>query len=173
MRAFDALYQMYAARLYAFCLTYTKQREDAKDIVQETFYHLWQVRESIRAEATLKPLLFTMVRNRTLNHLSATVNSPVFEDYVDYVNRLSGDASTDRRIEYAEFVREVDTIVDTLPPAQRNILRLSRREGLSNKEIAARLSLSEQTVKNQLSTALKQLRDRLRNIVGYLPLLIL
>ena len=172
VRAFEALYQMYATRLYAFCLTYTKQRDDAKDIVQETFYHLWQVRESIRSDATLKPLLFTMVRNRTLNHLSSTLNAPVFEDYVAYGEQLAADAPTDRRIEYAEFVREVDALIDALPPAQRSIFKLSRRDGLSNREIALRLSLSEQTVKNQLSSALKQLRQRLRSVTGYLPTLI-
>lgn len=173
MHAFDSLYQMYAHRLYAFCKTYTKQSDDAKDIVQEAFLHLWQVRESIRAEASLQSLLFTMVRNRALNYLAARVNSPVFEDYVDYANELAVDADGDRRMEYTEFMHKVDDEVEQLPASQRNIFRLSRFECLSNKEIAERLSLSEQTVKNQLTKALKQLRERLGSADRLLPLFIL
>jgi RNA polymerase sigma-70 factor (ECF subfamily) len=173
VHAFDSLYQMYAHRLYAFCKTYTKQSDDAKDIVQEAFLHLWQVRESIRAEASLQSLLFTMVRNRALNYLAARVNSPVFEDYVDYANELAVDADGDRRMEYTEFMHKVDDEVEQLPASQRNIFRLSRLECMSNKEIAERLSLSEQTVKNQLTKALKQLRERLGRADRLLPLFIL
>jgi RNA polymerase sigma-70 factor (ECF subfamily) len=173
VHAFDSLYQMYAHRLYAFCKTYTKQSDDAKDIVQEAFLHLWQVRESIRAEASLQSLLFTMVRNRALNYLAARVNSPVFEDYVDYANELAVDADGDRRMEYTEFMHKVDDEVEQLPASQRNIFRLSRFECLSNKEIAERLSLSEQTVKNQLTKALKQLRERLGSADRLLPLFII
>lgn len=58
MRAFDAIYSMYFKRLYAYCFQFTKSGEDAEEIVQDVFLRLWNVRESIRQEETLRSLLF-------------------------------------------------------------------------------------------------------------------
>lgn len=75
---------------------------------------------------------------------------------MDYCNSIGReDTST---IEYAEFASRVEHIIDRLPPAQARVVRMSKLENLSNKKIAIRLGINEQSVKNHLSKGLKYVR---------------
>ncbi len=159
-RAFDEIYRLYAGRLYAFCLQYCKVREDAEEIVEDVFVKLWTVRKDIRSEQSLKSLLFTISRRQLINAYRRTVNAPEFAGYVEMLSVMSAeDASA--HIEYDEFVERLHRELERLPETQRHVVRLSRVDGLTNREIAARLNLGEQTVKNQLSLGLKRLRESL------------
>jgi RNA polymerase sigma-70 factor (ECF subfamily) len=161
--AFKSLYDMYAKRLYAFCLEYTKSREDTEEIVQDAFVWLWKNRSSIRQETTIKNLIFLRVRHFLINAWRTRLKEPVFEDYVDYINLLQ-DKSSDR-LEYDEFLSTVKSILDRLPRTQARVVMMSRIEGFKNKEIAQKLRLSEQTVKNSLSVGLKSLKEELGKMI--------
>ena len=161
--AFKSLYDMYAKRLYAFCLEYTKSREDTEEIVQDAFVWLWKNRSSIRQETTIKSLIFLRVRHFLINAWRTRLREPVFEDYVDYINLLQ-DKSSDR-LEYDEFLSTVKSILDKLPRTQARVVMMSRIEGFKNKEIARKLRLSEQTVKNSLSVGLKSLKEELGKMI--------
>ena len=164
--AFDEIYRLYAGRLLAYCVQYTKCREDAEEIVQDVFVALWNSRRDIRQEETLRSLLFTISKHRVINAYRSTLNSPVYEDYVDYQNDLS--VSEDcHPMEYEQYVRIVKDAIRRLPSTQQRVITLSRFSQLSNKEIAERLSLSEQTVKNQLSIGLKALREMLAKVLAF------
>lgn len=169
--AFDRIYQMYAKRLYAYSLQFTKSAEDAEEIVQDVFTKLWINRESIKQEDSLKSLLFTIAKHLLINAFRSKVNQQIYEDYVEYANELSTNDTTNR-IEYNEFLKAVEQNIATLPNTQQKVIKLSRFEHLSNKEIAERMQLSEQTVKNQLSVGLKLLKEKLRNflVIGFLVL---
>lgn len=162
--AFDEIYRLYAGRLLAYCTQYTKCREDAEEIVQDVFVALWNNRQTIRQEETLRSLLFTISKHRVINAYRSTLNSPVYEDYVDYQNELSADEDY-HRLEYEQYVRIVKDAIRRLPSTQQRVITLSRFSQLSNKEIAEHLSLSEQTVKNQLSIGLKTLRELLAKVL--------
>lgn len=162
--AFDRIYRLYAGRLLAYCVQYTKCREDAEEIVQDVFVALWNNRETIRQEETLCSLLFTISKHRVINAWRATLNSPVYEDYIDYQDQLSGGEDY-HRLEYEQYVKIVKEAIHRLPPTQQHVITLSRFSQLSNKEIAEHLSLSEQTVKNQLSVGLKTLRELLSKVL--------
>ena len=160
--AFKSLYDLYARRLYAFCMEYTKSREDTEEIVQDAFIWLWRNKENIRQEATIKNLLFLRVKHFLINAWRARVNTPIFEDYVDYINSLPADSRD--HLEYMDFRDTVMSIIDQLPKTQSKVVKMSRLEGFKNKEIAEKLRLSEQTVKNALSMGLKFLKERLGTI---------
>ncbi len=169
-KAFSELYAMYAKRLYAFCLEYTKSRENTEEIVQDTFLWLWKSRTTIRQETTIRNLLFLRVKHYLINAWKANLNSPVFEDYVEYFNLPSGETAD--KLEYDDFLEKVESLIGDLPKTQAMVLRLSRLEGFRNKEIAEKLHLSEQTVKNALSQGLKYLKTKL-SIVETMVLLYL
>lgn len=80
---------------------------------------------------------------------------------------MSADSASSR-VEYDDFVARLHRELALLPETQQKVIRLSRVEGLSNKEIATKLNLSEQTVKNQLSLGIKQLRKKLYPASGLL-----
>jgi RNA polymerase sigma-70 factor (ECF subfamily) len=156
-KAFDGIYKMYAKRLYAYSLQFTKSSEDAEEIVQDVFVKLWTNREKIKQEDTLRSLLFIMTKHHLINAFHSKVNEPIYEDFVDYKNEISVN-DTGQQLEYEDFERKFTKAVMQLPLTQQKVVKLSKIEQLSNKEIAEKLSLSEQTVKNQLSIALKELR---------------
>ena len=160
--AFKSLYDLYARRLYAFCMEYTKSREDTEEIVQDAFIWLWRNKENIRQEVTIKNLLFLRVKHFLINAWRAKVNTPIFEDYVDYINSLPAESRD--HLEYMDFRDTVMSIIDQLPKTQSKVVKMSRLEGFKNKEIAEKLRLSEQTVKNALSMGLKFLKERLGTI---------
>ena len=169
-KAFDLIYQMYAKRLYAYSLQFTKSSEDAEEIVQDVFVKLWINRENIRQEETLRSLLFIMTKHYLINAFRAKLNSPTYEEYVVWMEELSSE-ETHYDVEYKDFLRQLDQALIKLHPTQKKIIELSRFQQLSNKEIAEQLSLSEQTVKNQLSLGLKNLREELSKLLVALWLL--
>ncbi|WP_373844059.1 RNA polymerase sigma factor, partial [Bacteroides heparinolyticus] len=61
--AFNTLYRMYAKRLYAYCLQFTKSAEESCDIVQETFVKLWENRNKLQDCPSIRPLLFAIAKN--------------------------------------------------------------------------------------------------------------
>ena len=161
--AFDTLYNVYADSLYGFALLHTKSVVQAEDIVQETFLKLWNMRASLSVEGSFKSMLFTIAKNHVIDIFRQQINRPNFEDYIAFCedeNLL--DNTSVEKIYYDDFLEKLAIAKQKLTPAQRNIFELSREEGMSNAEIAAASDLSEQTVKNHLSAALKILRTELR-----------
>lgn len=158
--AFDTIYKMYAKRLYAFCLQYCKRKEDAEEIVGDVFLWLWRNKHTIRQGEALKYLLFLRARHFLVNAFRSRVNSPIFADYVDYQNSISAD-TVSQQLEYQEFEDKIIYEVDRLPKTQQEVIRLAKMEGLKIKEIAGKLGLSEQTVKNQISIGLRTLKKKL------------
>lgn len=164
IKAFNAIYEMYSRKLYAFCLKYTKSRETAEEIMEDTFIWIWNNRHAITQEYTLKALLFIRTRHFLINAYRKVINSPIYENYMDYLDHNSTSTdTTGSMVEYDDFIRYVNKLMEKLPPTQQKIIRLSKLEMLSNKEIAEKLNYSEQTVKNQLSLGLKRLKLMMGN----------
>lgn len=170
--AFDTLYEMYARRLMSFCLSYVRIVEDAEEIVQDIFVSLWKNRRSIQNTVSLWPFLYGALRKSILYYYRRKLNSPIYEEFVD----LKDDAHpVDNRanIEYEEFRMIVLTEINALPRSQRDAILLSKFQGLSNKEIAEKLNLNIQTIKNALSVGLKSLRLRLMRYPEIFPIVLL
>lgn len=161
-RAFDALYTMYARRLYAYALKITKSTSDASEIVQDTFVNLWTHRENIEPSDSLQAYLFTITKNVILNKFRKLINSPVFVNYVEYLNEENiASEETSEKLEFEEFKKKLEDAKTSLSATQVKVFELRKELGYSNAEVAKQLNLSEQTVKNQLSLALKKLRTKL------------
>ncbi len=166
---FDFVFDYYYSGLCAYCERITNSHEVSEDIVQDVFVTLWMKHYKIRIESSLKNYLFTSVKNRSL-------------DYLKYEERKSKNlANLALKKELSENLvslwfaeSELQAIVqkslEKLPPRSREIFEMSRFEGLKNQEIADKLGLSKRTVELQISNALKQLREDLKD---YLPLFLL
>ena len=154
---FDALH----SPLLRYAIQLTGDEDAAYDVVQDAFIKLWTIRSKLDPERSLKALLFTIVRNKSLNHLrqqrtreswiaamppSESARQPTPEEMID-----------------AESLKErLREWIADLPPKRREAFQLSRFEGLSHEEIADVMNLAPRTVTNHIMLALQQLRDRLR-----------
>lgn len=164
IEAFDKIYQIYSKRLFAYSIQFTKSPEEAEEIVQDVFVRLWQNRENIQQNETLQALLFIIAKNYLINAYRSKVNHPIYEEYIYHLNELSVN-NTHSNLEYEEFLKILYKEINKLPLTQQKIVTLSRLKQLSIKEIAIELSLSEQTIKNQLSLGLKVLKENLKKIL--------
>jgi RNA polymerase sigma-70 factor (ECF subfamily) len=158
--AFTEIYNRYAPKLAGFAASKLYNIDDARDILHDIFVKLWEGREHLYITATLQSYLFAIVRHRIIDKIRKNITR---EEYTTAVQSFS-DAHTEnatQQLEAKDLQQGIQKSLDELPPRVREIYKLSREQGLSNGEIAEKLQLSEQTVKNQLSTALKHLRKSL------------
>lgn len=162
-KAFNAIYDMYADKLYSFALAHTKSQETAGDIVQETFLRLWTMRESLTVDGSLQSLLFTISNHRLIDLFRKQINKTEMELYIGYKEEASQEENTEAetRLLYDDFVKTLKLCKKLLTGRQLEIYELSREKGKTIGEISETLNLSEQTVKNQLTTALKKIRGGL------------
>lgn len=158
--SFRALYNRYWEALYKRASHRLGDSEDAQDAVQEVFVSLWRNRESIELEDTLASYLFTAIKYQIIKQVyqkgKRGVQVPLSVESLDHL-RLNADDL----LHYKELQLTIDREISGLPTRMREIYRLSREENLQIAEIAVRLNISEQTVKNTLTTALRRLRQRL------------
>lgn len=162
---FNRLYDLYADRLYGFAYNLTHSSEMAEEIVQEVFLKVWQMREHLSPEYSFRSFIFTIAKNRFLNELRNRVNTLSYDEYTAQFGTL-GDVenTTENEFNFHELSQKIIGVKKKLSNRQREIFEMSKEEGLSNQEIAMRLGISEQSVRNQLSCTLKVLREELVKI---------
>lgn len=156
--AFRAIYHTYVDRLFSFAFSLTKNSEDASDIVQEVFVRLWESRTNISVGKNLEAYLFSIGRNLFVSACRRRVVEQHYADHAAYIDDIHSSATASSALEYDEYRKKFGEALNLLTERQRQIVRLSKFKGLKNAEIAKELNLSEQTVKNQLSLGLKELR---------------
>lgn len=158
--AYTVIYNRYFDPLYIHACRKLNNKEEAKDVIHELFASLWNKKENIEIKAGLAPYLYSAVKNRILDIIShQQVESKYIDSLQNYLN--SGNCITDYSIREKLLAELIEKGIADLPPKMREIFELSRKQKLSHKEIAERLNLSEQTVKKQVSNALKILRVKL------------
>lgn len=168
---FTCLYELYAPLLYAFVFKLTRSKILSKDILQETFIKIWINRRQTDPTQSFKSYLFTIARNLVLNEFRKNINHPVLPDYLEYCNREEfSENPTEQKIDFDEFNRRLQEAKKKLTPRQKEIFEMSKENGCSVQEIVSYTGVSEQSVRNQLSIALKILRKEMEE---YLFLFIL
>lgn len=140
---------------------------DAEELVQDMFTQLWDKRAQLELRTSLRSYLFTAARNRCLNFIKHQNVRAQHEDHVKGAPPNS-EADASAAMEQAELKACIDQAISALPDRCREAFRLSRFDGLSYKEIAARMDISPRTVEVQIGKALKILRAELRE---YFPLI--
>jgi RNA polymerase sigma-70 factor (ECF subfamily) len=158
--AFEALYWQYSAWVYNFFKSILYDPATAEDLTQNLFLKLWEKRDDIEPDEHFEAYLFTIARNMARKEVSNRQRREQLKDSLA-ASGNEADTSLEQQIEADSLQAYVNGLVEQLPPACRQIYRLSRVEQLSNKEIAQQLSLSEKTVEAQLHRALRFLKQKL------------
>jgi RNA polymerase sigma-70 factor (family 1) len=159
VKAFDTIYHRYARELTVFATSKLYSIDDAKDALHDLFTKLWNDRKNLAIEGNLRSYLFSALRYRVIDKIRKNTSH---KSYMLMLNALGANYNEFiHQLEAQETAQHIDALVLQLPARTRHIYQLSRNKHLSIAEIAQLLSLSEQTVKNQLSMALKHLRKSL------------
>lgn len=160
--AFTEIYNRYSKQLTTFAAAESRLNDldDAGDVLHDLFVWLWEDRAKLRITGNLKSYLFTATRNRVIDHIRKNNTRQKYEGLLEELSY-----SLEQHLEAKELGLVLEQSLTDLPRRTAEIYRLSRQEHLSIKEIADQLGLSEQTVKNQITTALKHLRQALITVL--------
>lgn len=159
-KAFESLFLHYFPRVKGFISGILQNEEEAEDISQDIFVSLWQNREKLTEIENLNAYLYRIAKNTVLRHIERFL---LFRDYQQLQTNNASFSSTDNdSIEEELYAKELEYLiavaVEKMPPQRKLIYRMSRIEGISNDEIAKRLSISKRTVENHLTQALADIR---------------
>jgi RNA polymerase sigma-70 factor (ECF subfamily) len=169
-KAFELLYKRYSEKLYYFSIGYLKSKEDAEGLVQDIFAKIWEIRKTIKPGQSFSSFLFTIAKNSIFNKHRKKLNENTYKEHLrNYFDDIYD--KTENDIILADMKSRIDKKVEELPPQRKLIYQLSREEGLSYKEIAEKLNISEKTIETHIRLALKTLRAALSNEIMF-PLLL-
>ena len=152
--AFKTLFGIFYPKVKVFLVKFLKDEVVAEDISQDIFVKIWSYRETLPDIRSFNTYIYRMTRNAALNHIRG--------------NRRQIDISgisilDDKDIEAEYYTKEKELLisltVEQMPPQRQRIFKMSREQGLSNEEIAIRLGITKKTVENNITIALKELRE--------------
>jgi RNA polymerase sigma-70 factor (ECF subfamily) len=171
---FEEIYLHYFPRLLRFAREYIISQEDAENIIQDVFLQLWEKRDDLQIHISLTAYLFTLIKNRCIDHLRWQTNidegkKQMQENYLlELKMKLYSLEAINQSIISDDHIETIiKNAIDSLPTKCREIFLLHKMEGKKYREIAEELDISINTVENQMSIALRKLREKLKN---HLPL---
>jgi RNA polymerase sigma-70 factor (ECF subfamily) len=148
--------------LYHLCVEYTQNTHIAEEIVQDTFMKLWEVRKMIHRESNIGNFLYTIAKNKCLNHLREQQTMLIAQKNPDFLERqLNIDALIeigDQWIHFEELKVLIASVIGKMPENIRKVFMMSRYEDKKYKEIAQQLNISIKTVESRITKALIILR---------------
>jgi RNA polymerase sigma-70 factor (ECF subfamily) len=157
--AFDQFLECYWPPLVWYLNALTKNLQQAQDLAQEAFLRVWEQRAHLRPSVSAKPYLYQTARNLALNELKRVRISEVSLEPSD--DEPSTTVTPLEILERKELRAMIERAVDALPLRRREAFLLAHHHGLSHREIAQVMQISVQTVANQISSALSDLRELL------------
>ncbi|MBW6536193.1 MAG: RNA polymerase sigma-70 factor [Mariniphaga sp.] len=160
VEAFDFLYHQYSNKLFRFAFSLLKNEEDACEIVQETFFRIWEKRNKIESSKSFKSFLFSVSYHLIIDQLRERLKDREFRNSLEkhFYKQVN---LQENRLDYNTLETEINKAVDELPEKRKQIYRLSREQGFTYKEIAGQLGVKPKTIENQINLALKHIKTRL------------
>jgi len=154
---FRKFYFEYKDKVYKYAWMHLKEKDLALDIVQEVFAKIWVRFDELDQNQNIKAYLYTAARNTVFDELRKI---QVKDTYVDIVGSrpVQVDNSTDESLAFKDLENVYQQAIQQLPPERQRIFLLNKTEYLTNAEIAERLGISVNTVRDQLVKANKSVR---------------
>ena len=158
--AFDELYRTYSIRLYRFALSILKSGDDAEEVVQNTFFKIWDQRDKIQSSQALKPYIFTIAYHIIIDLIRSRLKEKKYREVI--LQKAIINYDIEESIEFGDLLDRIDSIVKDLPPRKLEIYQLSRINHLSHNEIAQKLGITIKTVENGITFSMNFIKKRLQ-----------
>lgn len=156
--AFEIIYNKYSDRVYNLAFLILKDSGWSEDVVQEVFVKLWKSKSNLQVAGDLWVYLYVLTKRESLNKVrSISRSNNAFERLWKNISSFS--ECSHEKLVGKEFSNHIDNLIAKLPPRQQDVFTLSRYEGLTHQEIANKLDISPNTVKNHMVQALKSIRE--------------
>jgi len=169
--AFDELYNRYWDKLYNAACKRVSGGEIAEEIVQDFFTSLWLNRSRLTIHSSFNNYVFSSIRYLVYNHYQKETVRRVYQESRKK-SLVVEDNSTEEILALRELNKVLEEGVEKLPSKCRTVYELSRKEYKNNKEIARLLGISEKTVENHLTKALRNIRLSLKDALSSIALVL-
>jgi RNA polymerase sigma-70 factor (ECF subfamily) len=166
-QAFELLFRKFYLRLCIFTNKFLNNPEEAKEVSQDVFVKIWEGRNNIDPEDSLKSYLFKIAQNISLNKLQREKVKIKYAEILKLVYFEQLEISAHESLVASELEVHIAKSIKNLPAECRKVFELSRNDGLKYREIAEALKISIKTVEAQMSKALWSLRIELRDYLFF------
>jgi RNA polymerase sigma-70 factor (ECF subfamily) len=166
--AFSFFFRKHWAQVYATVFFYLKDQEACKEITHDIFLNIWLKRDHLKI-LTFPAYLKAAGRYHVYRYIRNARKHPIiYNEELAYYNGYTCSNHGDEQMVCKELEHQVDAYVSALPKRCREVFILSRKQHLSNDQIARKLGISKRTVENQITYALHHLRMLLKVISMWL-----
>jgi RNA polymerase sigma-70 factor (ECF subfamily) len=169
--AFALIFRSFYKDLVLFGCTFLTEKADCEDIIQGVFLHLWENRQTLEINSSLKSFLLRSVRTACLDHIRHRAIIRKHEDYSLIISELN-DEETGNYVLYSDLQCHFDEALTKMPERLRETFEMHRTEGLKYREIAERLKVSERTVEVRISKAIELLRKYLKEFLSIIIIML-
>lgn len=164
MTDFDSLFLKYHHPLFLYTLKFIEDENVALDLLQDVFVSVWEKGQYLGAEGQVKAYLFAAIKHNCLNYIKHQKIVRKFEQHAAFELKemegayyLSGEQSLIEK----ESMQIIDSAIDSLTDIYKEVITLSRFDGLKNKEIAERLNIPVRTVETRIFRAITILKEKI------------
>ena len=163
--AFRELYVRYYDQLLLCCRRYLSDEASAEDIVQDIFMQLWETRDSLNVTSSFGGYIYALARNRIFKMLR---QFDIHSRYAQHILSNTKELTEETEISIIEkdYATLLNELIESLPPRQKEIYKLSRIQSLKYKEISVLLHISVETIQEHVSLALKKIKKHLKQHAG-------
>ena len=162
--AFEYLFRSYYTQLFKFAYKFVNGKAPAEDVLQEVFLNIWENRDRLSINSSVKSYLFTSIRNRALNYLKKSEHEVHESGYNSTLFNIISPEHADHELISDELKKKINSAISALPEHCRRIFLMKKEDHLKYTEIADILGISPRTVEVQMGRALKKIRTAL---IGY------
>jgi RNA polymerase sigma-70 factor (family 1) len=154
--SFEMAYELYWEKVFAVCYNNIKEVEPAQGMVQEIFKSLWERRAELELEK-IEHYLIRSAKFKTFEYIRNKVNRQKHNEFQMMDCSVSSNC-TEEQVLFNDLKEKVNVLVDTLPCQCKRVYKMSREQGMSNKEIASMLYISERAVEYHITKAMSKLK---------------
>jgi len=147
MFAFDILYKKYSKRLYLFGYSILKSQEETENLIQDVFLNLWEKRNDVERDASVKYYLFSIAYNSAITLIRKKTRESEFINYLKSLPEIN-EEPTNLKIEFNDLTNKLEEIIQELPQRQKQVYLLHRVKGLKYSEIGEQLKISTKLYRN-------------------------
>ncbi len=172
--SFRIFFEKYRDQLFNYIFKITKSRESAEEIVLDVFIKLWSGREMLKEVGNPDGFLYRIAHNKSIDFFRSVQKDLSRQRGIWNLiqSNLSAD-NADNRLLYNNAEKRINDIRGQLSPQRQKVLELRVEEGLSYDEIARRLDISPNTVRNHISVSMQFLREMLQREEGMMLIILL
>lgn len=158
--AFEVLYNRYHKKIYSYSYQYLKNHSHTEELLQSVFVSLWEHRLSLDKSLPVSNYIYRCAANKIYDFLRQKyVHGKFVEHQKNHAQ--TGENNTIEEVYLTDLKESIDSIIDSLPPQQKNIFVMSRYKYLTNKEIANKMNISVRTVEAHIYNVIKTIRRKL------------